>query len=103
MFRLLGDERRQRGRAVCADEFRKDAAGSEQEASRTSVVRASLPELLVAACLAEGDRRVLRMYYLEGLTDAQVGAALGVTQWAATKRRYRALRRLRMTARARPF
>jgi RNA polymerase sigma-70 factor (ECF subfamily) len=45
--------------------------------------------------LAPNDREVLVMYYLEGLTFAEVADVLGITEGAAKVRHFRALERIR--------
>ncbi|WP_051580848.1 FliA/WhiG family RNA polymerase sigma factor [Pseudonocardia acaciae] len=50
---------------------------------------------LSLARLGERDRRVLRMYYLEDRTLAEIGALLGVTESRACQLRGRAVSRLR--------
>jgi RNA polymerase sigma-70 factor (ECF subfamily) len=47
------------------------------------------------ARLAPNDREILVMYYLEGLTFAEVAAILGITASAAKLRHFRALERIR--------
>jgi RNA polymerase sigma-70 factor (ECF subfamily) len=47
------------------------------------------------AALAEADREVLVLRYLEQLSVKDVGAVLGITEAAANKRALRALQRLR--------
>jgi RNA polymerase sigma-70 factor (ECF subfamily) len=47
------------------------------------------------ARLAANDREVLVMYYLEGLSFAEIADILGVTEGAAKTRHFRALERIR--------
>jgi RNA polymerase sigma factor for flagellar operon FliA len=51
---------------------------------------------LSLAKLPERDRRILRMYYTEGLTLAQIGVRLGVTESRVSQLRSRAITRLRI-------
>ena len=46
--------------------------------------------------LEERDRRVLRMYYFDRRTLAQIGQDLGVTESRACQLRVRAVQRLRL-------
>jgi RNA polymerase sigma-70 factor (ECF subfamily) len=58
----------------------------QEEADR---VRAALAQL------AEGDREVLVLRYLEGLSNPDIAAALGISEGAVKMRHLRALERLR--------
>ncbi len=51
--------------------------------------------LLALQQLPESDREILSLCYGQGQSDVEVASALGITPAAATKRRQRAVRRLR--------
>jgi RNA polymerase sigma-70 factor (ECF subfamily) len=71
------------------------SAGAQRDEVRQQV-RTAL------AALAEGDREVLVLRYLEQLSAREVGAVLGINEATAKKRALRALQRLRKLLEDRP-
>jgi RNA polymerase sigma-B factor len=64
-----------------------------EEAYDTVETRASLELLLGVLC--ERDRSIVRMRYFDGLTQAEIGARIGVTQMQVSRLLTRILRDLR--------
>ncbi len=97
LFCLLRMEKAQRGNVVSLSQVPTDRLGVLMQGAHPARDGSYAPDevLEVVRSMASGDRVLLELYYGWGLTDAQVASRLGISSWAASKRRYRMLARIR--------
>ncbi len=73
-----------------------DSLGTFESGFERAEERATLEPLL--ACISERERTVLRLRFAEGMTQAEIGARIGVSQMQVSRLIRQALNRLRASA-----
>jgi RNA polymerase sigma factor (sigma-70 family) len=102
LLRIVGNEARNHLRASGRRAFHQGRAAALEPAAAgagadAALLRREERRRLLAAldALPEGERLAVAARYLAGLTDAEIGAALGVPRAAVKMRAWRGLQRLR--------